>query len=183
MAKQKDNGGCSLAVICLLVIIAVGQCSKGSESDTEAPDLDPISASSPSSIMYVVAASLNCRANPTPGSTVVEKLQRGAAVSAGVAQGTWVHLDRLGSDCWVAQRFLSESPPEPEPVNSISPAHSASRVEALTSRKRGTSGGGCGIKWKCGQMDSCSEAYHYLNDCGVGRLDGDGDGVPCESIC
>ncbi|MBR2270187.1 excalibur calcium-binding domain-containing protein [Sphingobium yanoikuyae] len=32
-------------------------------------------------------------------------------------------------------------------------------------------------------MDSCAEAYHYLNDCGVGRLDGDGDGVPCESIC
>lgn len=31
--------------------------------------------------------------------------------------------------------------------------------------------------------DSCEEAYHYLNDCGVGRLDGDGDGVPCESIC
>ncbi|MFB9061263.1 MULTISPECIES: excalibur calcium-binding domain-containing protein [Sphingobium] len=32
-------------------------------------------------------------------------------------------------------------------------------------------------------MDSCSEAYHYLNECGLSRLDGDGDGVPCESIC
>ncbi|MBZ9648449.1 excalibur calcium-binding domain-containing protein [Sphingobium sp. 3R8] len=32
-------------------------------------------------------------------------------------------------------------------------------------------------------MSSCEEAYHYLNECGVGRLDGDGDGVPCESIC
>jgi hypothetical protein len=41
----------------------------------------------------------------------------------------------------------------------------------------------CGSKRLCRQMNSCAEAMHYLNDCGVGRLDGDGDGVPCESIC
>ena len=33
------------------------------------------------------------------------------------------------------------------------------------------------------EMDSCSEAYYYLNTCGVGSLDRDKDGVPCESIC
>lgn len=47
-------------------------------------------------------------------------------------------------------------------------------------------GGGkqsCGGKSTCGQMASCSEAMFYLNSCGVSRLDGDGDGVPCESIC
>jgi hypothetical protein len=41
----------------------------------------------------------------------------------------------------------------------------------------------CGSKRLCRQMNSCQEAYHYLNECGVGRLDRDGDGVPCESIC
>ena len=41
----------------------------------------------------------------------------------------------------------------------------------------------CGAKWKCGQMNSCEEANYYLNQCGLGRLDGDGDGVPCESTC
>ncbi|WP_174520391.1 excalibur calcium-binding domain-containing protein, partial [Bergeriella denitrificans] len=27
------------------------------------------------------------------------------------------------------------------------------------------------------------EAKFYLNKCGVRRLDRDGDGIPCESIC
>ena len=41
----------------------------------------------------------------------------------------------------------------------------------------------CGSKHLCRQMDSCDEAMHYLNDCGVASLDGDDDGTPCESIC
>jgi Excalibur calcium-binding domain len=41
----------------------------------------------------------------------------------------------------------------------------------------------CGSKSKCNQMQSCEEAQFYLTQCGVGRLDRDGDGVPCESIC
>lgn len=43
--------------------------------------------------------------------------------------------------------------------------------------------GPCGSKTKCGQMISCEEAYFYLKTCGLTRLDGDKDGVPCESIC
>ncbi|WP_115225458.1 excalibur calcium-binding domain-containing protein [Bergeriella denitrificans] len=35
----------------------------------------------------------------------------------------------------------------------------------------------------CKEMSSCSEAKFYLNKCGVRRLDRDGDGIPCESIC
>lgn len=38
-------------------------------------------------------------------------------------------------------------------------------------------------KTKCGQMDSCEEAIFYLTQCGVRSLDGDKDGVPCESLC
>lgn len=41
----------------------------------------------------------------------------------------------------------------------------------------------CGTKTKCGQMNSCAEAMCFLKKCGVTRLDGDGDGTPCESIC
>ena len=41
----------------------------------------------------------------------------------------------------------------------------------------------CSGKTTCGQMSSCSEAYFYLSNCGVSRLDGDKDGVPCESLC
>lgn len=46
-----------------------------------------------------------------------------------------------------------------------------------------TTGFTCAGKTKCGQMTSCQEAYFYLNNCGLSRLDGDDDGVPCESIC
>jgi endonuclease YncB( thermonuclease family) len=41
----------------------------------------------------------------------------------------------------------------------------------------------CGIKVKCSQMSSCEEARYHLRECGLTRLDDDGDGVPCEKIC
>ena len=41
----------------------------------------------------------------------------------------------------------------------------------------------CGSKRTCKQMADCAEARHYLNDCGVSSLDGDGDGMPCEKLC
>lgn len=43
--------------------------------------------------------------------------------------------------------------------------------------------GHCGSKIVCSQMANCKEARFFLNTCGLGRLDGDGDGVPCESVC
>lgn len=43
--------------------------------------------------------------------------------------------------------------------------------------------GTCGIKWKCGRMNSCDEARYHLQECGLSRLDGDGDGVPYEKLC
>ena len=135
--------------------------------------------------MYVASASLNCRAEPEPTSHAVEKLSRGDRVDAGETKGKWVKLDRLGEDCWVVQRFLSESAPDPEPevVATHTKLYSAPPRDGPVNLSEPTKARSCGTKWKCGQMDSCAEAYHYLNDCGVGRLDGDGDGVPCESIC
>lgn len=41
----------------------------------------------------------------------------------------------------------------------------------------------CGAKTYCGEMVSCDEAVYHLQTCGLDRLDGDGDGVPCEAIC
>lgn len=53
-------------------------------------------------------------------------------------------------------------------------------VEKSTSSSNGFE---CGGKTTCGQMNDCAEANFYLNKCGLGRLDRDRDGVPCESIC
>lgn len=41
----------------------------------------------------------------------------------------------------------------------------------------------CGAKRTCKEMVSCAEARFYLLECGLPRLDGDGDGIPCESKC
>lgn len=41
----------------------------------------------------------------------------------------------------------------------------------------------CGSKRYCREMTSCDEARFYLRECGLLRLDGDGDGVPCASLC
>lgn len=40
--------------------------------------------------------------------------------------------------------------------------------------------GGCK---KCYQMTTCEEARYYFNTCSCSALDGDKDGVPCETLC
>ncbi|MBS3651009.1 excalibur calcium-binding domain-containing protein [Pseudaminobacter sp. 19-2017] len=42
----------------------------------------------------------------------------------------------------------------------------------------------CSPRRTCKQIASCDEAYWYLQNCSWGgRLDRDGDGRPCESLC
>lgn len=41
----------------------------------------------------------------------------------------------------------------------------------------------CGTKRYCREMNSCAEAMFHLQECGLQRLDGDGDGVPCVVMC
>jgi endonuclease YncB( thermonuclease family) len=41
----------------------------------------------------------------------------------------------------------------------------------------------CGAPKTCRQIASCEEAIFQLNRCGATRIDGDGDGVPCEALC
>ena len=40
----------------------------------------------------------------------------------------------------------------------------------------------CGSKRYCRQMNSCEEARAFLSQCGLSRLDGDMDGVPCDIL-
>ena len=73
----------------------------------------------------------------------------------------------------------------------LSPRSRATDSRASTPERRSSpsmSGNGqsaftCGSKGTCGQMESCEEARYYLTNCGLSRLDGDGDGTPCESLC
>lgn len=63
------------------------------------------------------------------------------------------------------------------------PSGSADVIEAAQKKHSSSGKFSCEGKRVCGQMTSCDEAYFHLQQCGVSRLDGDKDGVPCESIC
>ena len=78
-------------------------------------------------------------------------------------------------------------------LQSTKPSQSTNRNETKTQDKpskllpapaMSSQGLDCGSMFKktCGQMSSCEEAKFQLA-CGNTRLDGDKDGVPCESIC
>ena len=57
------------------------------------------------------------------------------------------------------------------------------QVQAAKEQQRATPSHSCGSKHYCKEMSSCAEAKFYLNQCGLTRLDRDGDGIPCESLC
>lgn len=66
------------------------------------------------------------------------------------------------------------------PVNS--PPSSLAFV-APTARSSKSNGLQCGTRFRCGEMRSCEEAMFHMLQCGLNRLDGDNDGVPCEKLC
>ena len=41
----------------------------------------------------------------------------------------------------------------------------------------------CDERRYCNEMANCAEAKFHLASCGLTKLDGDGDGTPCESLC
>ena len=65
---------------------------------------------------------------------------------------------------------VTRAPASPTAAPTVAPAASGS-------------GFTCAGKRRCGEMTSCEEAKFYLTHCGVGSLDGNKDGVPCEKLC
>ncbi len=68
-----------------------------------------------------------------------------------------------------SRRATVEQHPGMAAVGSVSAASAASLA--------------CGSKRLCIEMRSCAEARFYLVQCGLSRLDGNGDGIPCEALC
>lgn len=80
------------------------------------------------------------------------------------------------SDVRAARRAAEEPPPVQVAEADLPPALASLDEEAAAAFQ-------CGTKRTCGQMSSCAEAEFHLQQCGLGRLDGDSDGTPCEAIC
>ena len=68
------------------------------------------------------------------------------------------------------QATATSQPPAPRRAGAAAPSNSAAGLS-------------CGSKRYCTQMSSCAEAQFYFRQCGLSRLDGDRDGVPCERLC
>jgi len=63
-------------------------------------------------------------------------------------------------------------------INSVAPPHHPGAV--LSAQPPDSA---CSPRKHCSAMNSCDEARQYMQRCGRGSMDGDGDGVPCESLC
>lgn len=80
-------------------------------------------------------------------------------------------------------RTVSDSVYAPgKPRTTVTTAPAAAPWRTAVAQDAGFKGGSCS-KRTCSQMRSCAEAMYHLRQCGVRKLDRDGDGVPCESIC
>ena len=73
--------------------------------------------------------------------------------------------------------------PQREQVATLPTAEPHQQRSGRLAQDRNARGFTCGSKRFCREMNSCAEAMFYLRQCGVRRLDGDNDGIPCESIC
>ena len=56
--------------------------------------------------------------------------------------------------------------------------YNPTQKETITSNSNSYS---CSGKVSCSEMTSCEEAKYYLANCPGVKIDGDGDGIPCES--
>ena len=61
------------------------------------------------------------------------------------------------------------------------PGHSSSSSSSRSSSSSSFAQYTCQGKTRCTQMTSCAEATFYLKNCPGVEIDGDGDGIPCES--
>ena len=126
--------------------------------------------------LYVSASSLNLREAPGTDARVLASLPRNTRVLAGERRGTWVYVSAQGFVGWVSGDYLGAAPIREAPVVPRQSQAPARVVEAPS--------GACPSRRYCTQIGSCQEAQYYLANCSWGwRLDGDSDGVPCESLC
>lgn len=107
-------------------------------------------------------------------------------VVAGCTGRAWVKA--LAAKSGIAVPFVEgkkRQKPGQDTRQSSQPGDGAEPQKLLDGLENGSGDGSaaCGPKRTCKEMADCAEAIHYLRDCGLTRLDGDGDGIPCNSKC
>lgn len=89
---------------------------------------------------------------------------------AALALLAWQYMDNPE---WQSRFFRSSPAPSspPQPPETVLPP--ATSTEPTPSAR-------CDGRQYCSQMTSCAEAKAFLRSCPGMKMDGDGDGVPCE---
>lgn len=181
MTRRSENG-CGMLLSIGAVVFVLSRCSAG-PSPTPAPtqvaslDIDQ----APAQVMRYATRNEPCRATARRRARVVGRLTRSDSVVVEGTDNDWSRVRTIQGQCWVRSASLSVVAPAPQ--MRAPPIPAPSRAISGDSGLREGASFQCGAKRVCRQMDSCAEANFYLNQCGLGRLDGDGDGIPCESIC
>jgi hypothetical protein len=67
-----------------------------------------------------------------------------------------------------------------EKVNRASAVSAAAAKSATSPRMAVNVGFKCDGRKYCSQMTSCAEAKYFLSNCAGMKMDGDGNGIPCE---
>jgi hypothetical protein len=166
--------------VILIILFAIGKCS-GGDGTTGADNVGTTAATTfgaPGKMRFVSSNALNCRGDSRASAKIVSRFALGDSVTVLQEKEGWSEIDAAGTACWMASRYLAET----YPIQSSEPSSYTPAPQAAVRPKR-EQRLQCSGKRTCGEMNSCAEANFYLEECGVSRLDGDGDGVPCESIC
>lgn len=138
----------------------------------------------PAGVTVTTSGTANLRGGPGTGYAITGTLSAGQTVTVQARNGDWLYLD---SNRWVASWVVTvtgnvaglptlAAPPLPTAQPAAPAAQPAQSQPAAP-------GFVCNCSKTCGSMASCQEAYFQLQQCGCSARDGDGDGVPCETIC
>lgn len=118
-----------------------------------------------------------------PGNALlVTGTMEGEAITPGNL--LWFRVDYSGQILFVYSELVSVTPPSPPPPTAVPlVVIPPTAVEAFVPPVSVPQGGGScpSTSATCGQL-TCEQAYACLA-AGNGRLDRDGDGIPCESVC
>jgi uncharacterized protein YgiM (DUF1202 family) len=153
-----------------------------------------------SDVTYYARSNANLRPCPQTSAACApeDSVSAGEAVTVtGSVKGqsvngntTWYQVEYNSQTLYAHSSVLSATRPAARPAASSNTTSSSN--SSSTTSSGSTSGGsapvspavgvGCNGARTCSQMTSCEQARACLAE-GNGRLDGDGDGTPCESLC
>ena len=85
----------------------------------------------------------------------------------------------LGLAVWGGYRHFNPSTPSVAAPIAAAPARASSTPERVLPAPEARFS--CDGRQHCSQMRSCAEATYFIRNCPDTRMDGDNDGVPCES--